>query len=159
MSHAERVLQPLEALLERRERESQALRLMHVPRGADPEPCPPAAEDVEGGGGLDPQSRRAVVHATDHETDAGTLRVRRDEAERRLALEHRRFGWTEAADLEEMVHDPDRVEADVVGRSRHTGERGADGRRAARPRELVDLEAEFHGAMVPRHAGCFEMAS
>jgi len=42
-------------------------------------------------------------------------RWRRDVAERREALEHRLLGPANAADLEEVVHHPDRVEADVIG--------------------------------------------
>ena len=84
------------------------------------------------------------MDAADHEADARALGVGGDEAERGLSLEHRRLGRAEAADLEEVVHDPDRVEADVVGGARHARERRTDRGRAAGPGELVDLKAELH---------------
>ena len=141
---AQRVLQPLEALAQRREREAQALRLVDVPGRTDPEPGPTAGQDVERGRGLHPQARRAVVDAPDHEADARPLGVGGNEAERGLALEHRRLGRAAAANLEEVVHDPDRVEADVVGSARHARQRRTDGGRAAGPGEVVDLEPEPH---------------
>ena len=58
----------------------------------------------------------------DHQADPSPLGVRRDEAQRGLALEHRRLRRAAAADLEEVVHDPDRVEAGVVGRARDARE-------------------------------------
>ena len=84
------------------------------------------------------------MDAADHQAESRALGVGRDEAERRLPLEHRRLRRAEASDLEEVVHDPDRVEAGVVGGARHARERGTDGLRAAGPGELVDLEPELH---------------
>ena len=66
--------------------------------------------------------------------------------ERRPALEHRLLGPADAADLEEVVHDPDRVEAGLVGVADDPGERRADRLGAARPGERGDLEADLHAA-------------
>ena len=77
--------------------------------------------------GLHPQARVAVVDAADHQAEARARRVRGHEAERGHALEHRLLGLADAADLEEVVHDPDRVEADVVGLADDPREGGADG--------------------------------
>ena len=53
----ERLLEQLEPLAERREREAEAPRLVLVPGGPDAEPGPAAREDVERGRRLDPQAR------------------------------------------------------------------------------------------------------
>ena len=55
------------------------------------------------------------MDAADHQPEAGARRVGGDEAERRPALEHRLLGRPDAADLEEVVHHPDDVEAGVLG--------------------------------------------
>ena len=111
----ERLLEHLEPLAERREREPERPRLVLVPGGPDAEPGPAARQDVERRRGLDPQARVAVVDATDHQAEPRALRVRGHEPERGPALEHRLLDLADAPDLEEMVHDPDRIEADVVG--------------------------------------------
>jgi hypothetical protein len=94
------------------------------------------------------------VDAADHEADARPLGVGGDEAERGLALEHRRFGRAAAANLEEVVHDPDRVEADAVGGARHAREGRTDRGSAAGPGELVDLKPEFHRRPIVAGAPC-----
>ena len=48
------LLEHLEPLAERRERKPERFGLLLVPRRPDPEPCPPARQDVEGRRGLDP---------------------------------------------------------------------------------------------------------
>src|ERR1700730_6422785 len=58
-------------------------------------------------------------------------------------LEHRIGDRPHAPDLEEVIHDPDRVEAGVVRRPDDPGERWADLLRTAGPGERVDLETEF----------------
>ena len=67
-----------------------------------------------------------VVDAADHQAEARARRVRGHEAEGGHALEHRLLDRADAPDLEEMVHDPDRVEADVVGLADDAGEGRAD---------------------------------
>ena len=67
------------------------------------------------------------MDAADHEAQPRLLRVCGHEAEGGHALEHRRLGRTQAADLEEVVHDPDRVEPDVVRGAGHARQGGADG--------------------------------
>src|SRR4051794_24603485 len=144
MGDRERFLEHLEPFAERRERETERSRLILVPGGPDTEPCAPTGQDVEGGGRLDPESRVPVVDATDHQSEARAGRVRSHEPERRPAFEHRLFRPAVAPDLEEMVHDPDRIEAGVVGRADDVREGRTDRFGAARPRERVDLEAELH---------------
>ncbi len=148
--HAQGVLEQLESLLQWREGEAEALRFHLVPRRTDPEPGATTGQHVERRGGLDPEAGGAVVDPADHESQARPLAVRRHEAERGLALEHRRLWRPVAADLEEMVHDPDRVEAGIIGGPHDPREGRADGSRTAGPGELVDLESELHRDMVPR---------
>jgi hypothetical protein len=131
----ERLLEHLEALAEWREREPQAPRLILVPGRPDPEPGPPARQDVERRRRLHPQARQPVVDAADHQTEPRPFRLRRQEAERRPALEHRILGRPNATDLEEVIHHPDRVEPDLVGLVGDPTERRADGLGAARPGE------------------------
>src|SRR6185503_7654535 len=120
-----------------------------------PEPGPPARQDVERRRRLHPQPREPVVDAADHETEPGALRLRRQESERGPAFEHRLLGRPDAPDLEEMVHDPDRIEADVVRLPSDPAEGRADGFGAAGPGERGDLEADLH-AVTPGNGevGC-----
>src|SRR3954454_7254422 len=144
MGDRERFLEHLETFTERRERETERSGFILVPGGPDAEPRAAARQDVEGRRSLHPESGVPVVHAADHETESRARRVRGHEPERRPAFEHRFFRPAVAPDLEEMVHDPDRIEAGVVGRPDDFREGQADGLGAARPRERVDLEAELH---------------
>ena len=128
----ERLLEHLETDAEVREREAEAARLVLVPGGTDAEPGPAAGQDVERRGGLHPQRRVPVVDAADHQAEAGALRVRGHEAERGPALEHRVVDRPDAPDLEEMVHHPDRIEADVVGVADDLGEGRGDRRACPR---------------------------
>src|SRR5688572_25785303 len=146
MRHAERVLQPTEAFAEWRHREDQAGRLLLVPSRADAEPGPTAREHVQRGVRLDPEAGWPVVDAADHQPDAGLLRVRRHEAERGHAIQHRRLWRPEATDLEEVVHDPDRVEANLIGGACDARQGWTDGCGPTRPGERVDLQAELHRA-------------
>ena len=85
------------------------------------------------------------MDAADHEPEAGPPGVGGEVAERGPALEHRVLGRPDPADLEEVVHDPDRVEAGLVGLAGDAGEGGADRRRPAGVVEAVELEADLHG--------------
>ena len=140
------LLEHLEAVRERREREPEGPRLPLVPGRPDPEPRSSAREDIEGRRGLHPQAGRAVVDATDHQPEPRVRRVGRDVAEGRPALEHRVLDLADAADLEEVVHDPDRIEAEVVGLADDPGKRRPDGFRPAGPVERRDLEADLHAS-------------
>ncbi len=84
------------------------------------------------------------MDAADHQPDAGALRVRGDEPECRPALEHRLLRPAHAADLEQVVHDPDRVEADIVRSAHDPLEVTGELRRAAGERERRNLQAELH---------------
>ena len=138
----ERVLEPLEPFGERRERDAESASFLLVPRRADPEHGPAAGEHVERRDRLCEDSRVPVHDAGDHGDEARLLGVGGEIPERRVGLEHVVIGWAKRSDLEEMVHDPDRIEPASV--------RGPSNRRdvvreslgTARPREVVDLEAD-----------------
>ena len=130
---------------ERREREAQAARLLLVPGGADAQPRPAAGQDVERRRALTHSAGLAVVDAADHAARAGPgVEWAAMKPSVGPALEHRLLGPPDAADLEEVVHDPDRVEARLVGVADDPGEGRPDRLGAARPRERADLEADLH---------------
>ena len=88
----------------------------------------------------------AVVDAADHEPERGRLVCA---AMKPRVVQPSSIGSSAGptpADLEEVVHDPERVEADVVGGLGDPGEGRADGGVAAGPRERGDLEADLHWA-------------
>ncbi len=93
------------------------------------------------------------MDAADHEPEPGARRVGGQVAERRPALEHRIGRRTDATDLEEVVHDPDRVEADVVGDAGDAGEGRPDRRRSTGEVERGDLQAELHRESVASVSG------
>ena len=88
----------------------------------------------------------AVVDAADHQPQSRPLGVGGHEPEGRHALEHRFLDPPVAPDLEEMVHQPDRVEPDVVRLADDSGERRPDRLRPAGPGERADLETDLHVA-------------
>src|SRR3954471_14683888 len=141
---AERVLEQLEPHAERRELEPEASRLLLVPRRPDAEPRPAAGQHVERRRRLGPQPGLAVMDAADHQPEPGATGVRGEEAKRCPALEHRIRGRPDAADLEEVVHDPDRIEAGVVGGTSDPRERRCDRLRATGPIERWDLQTDLH---------------
>src|ERR1700683_872409 len=71
-----RLLETLEALGSRREQESEPLRLLFVPSGADTEHRTPARQDVESGDHLGKQAGLAVHDAGDESEQAHTCRLR-----------------------------------------------------------------------------------
>ena len=71
----ERLLEHLEPLAERREREPEAPRLVLVPGRADPEPGAAAGQDVERRRRLHPQPGQPVVDAADHQPEPRALDV------------------------------------------------------------------------------------
>lgn len=79
-----------------------------------------------------------------HQPEARALGVRRREPKGRVALEHGLALGAWPHDLEEMVHDPYRVEARLVGGMYDPGQRGADLGTSARPRERENLKPYLH---------------
>jgi hypothetical protein len=81
-------LQPLEALLERRERDSEPLVLAVVPGRTYAEPGAPAGEDVQCGHLLDEYAGMPVGDTGDQRTKTDSLRLTSQVAEARVHLQH-----------------------------------------------------------------------
>src|SRR6185436_18216215 len=139
-----RLLEELEPLAERWEREAQRAGLLLVPGRADPEPRSTTGQHVERRRGLDPESRVAVVDAADHQPEASPGRVGGKEPKGGPALEHRLIDLADTPDLEEMVHHPDRIEPDIIRLTSNAGEGRTDRFGPAGPRERRDLDADLH---------------
>ena len=133
--HAQGVVEQPEAIGQIGEGDAQRARLLDVPRRADAEPGAAAGQHVERRRRLDPEPGCAIRDGTDHQPQARALRVAGHEAERGHALEHRLLELAHAADLEQVVHDPDRVEAGIVGRAADARQGRADLGVAAGPGE------------------------
>ena len=86
------------------------------------------------------------MDAADHESQPRPLGMGGHEAEGRHPLQHGGFRRPAAADLEEVVHHPDRVEPGLVGRLHDASQGWTDGGSAAGPGERVDLQPELHVA-------------
>jgi hypothetical protein len=84
----DRLLQPLEALGDRREAEPEPLGLLHVPGRADAEARPALREHVKGRDLLGQQGGLAVDDAGDERVQPHPFGVRGKEGERRVRLEH-----------------------------------------------------------------------
>jgi hypothetical protein len=140
----EGLLEHLEPDAERGHREPEAVTLLFVPGRPDAQVGPAAAQDVERRRRLGPESGLAVVHAADHQPERRVSGMCGHVAEGRPAFEHRVLGRADAPDLEEVVHDPERVEAGRVGRLDDARQGGADGGSAAGPGERGNLQPDFH---------------
>ena len=111
------------------------------PQAAD---RPAAREHVERGRDLPEVGDVAVGDARDHRAEPDPLRRRGQEAERGPALQHVLPGLPHPRDLAEVVHDPQALEARLLGRRGDLPEVAGDLGRAARPREAGELQAEAH---------------
>ena len=109
----DRLLEALEPLRDRREQQAEAGRLLGVPGGADAEDRAPARQHVERGHRLGEQAGLTVDDRGDHGEQLDPLGLRRQPAERGVGLEHLVLGRADVADLPEVVHDADPVEAAV----------------------------------------------
>src|SRR5207302_7408772 len=126
LADLECLLEPLESLLDWRERYAEAAAFCFVPGGANAEPGATPGEDVESGNRLGEDARLVVDHAGHHGAELGALGHRGDVAERAVALEHLVMFGTVHADLPEVVHHPNGVEAGLVRGARNVGERAAE---------------------------------
>src|SRR3990170_4846307 len=93
----ESVFEAFEALLQRREIDTEAMVLAVEPGGADTEPGAATREDVESGRLFDEDAGVPVGDTGDHGAERGFLRLAGDEAEGCVGLEHvevcRADGW------------------------------------------------------------------
>src|SRR5438034_767041 len=145
LADLECLLEPLEPLLDGRERDAEAAALGFVPCGADAQPGAAAGEDVESGDRLGENARLMVDDARHHGAEFRSLGHRRNVAERAVAFEHLVVFRAVHADLPEVVHHPDGIETGLVRRARNVGERGAEVGRPRRPGEISDVQSDLHG--------------
>src|SRR5215211_4940211 len=133
-----------ERLLEARDpvvvRNPERAELGLVPARAEAEHEAPAADLVDRRGHLRDQPRRVTAGARDQRTEPHALGRRRERREQRPRLPRRALGPPVAA-VEQVVADPDRVEAALLGGARH--------REVLRPAHLAldlgKLDADAHG--------------
>ena len=140
------LLQPLEALGDRRERDAEPAGLLLVPRRADAEPRPAAGQHVERSDDLREDPGVAVGHAGDQGQQFGPRRVRGQVAERGVGLEHLVIDRADRLDLEEVVHHGEELEAGVVRGAGHGSQVRPEPGRAARRGEVWDLQSDLHAA-------------
>ena len=118
-----RFLEPVETHLVPRVLEPERIVLDVVPGAADAENGPTLRDDVERGDDLRQQPRVAVGHAGDERAELDPLGASGQRPEQRVGLEHRLVRTAERGQLEEVVHDPDRVETGLLGGHRTVGHR------------------------------------
>jgi hypothetical protein len=111
----EGVLQHLEPHGGAGEVEAEGLVLLLEPGGADAEDGPALRHHVEGGDDLGQQRRVPVGDAGDQGGQVDGAGAGGQTAEQRVGLQHLLLGRAEHGQLEEVVHDEDRVEARLLG--------------------------------------------
>ena len=110
------VLQPLEALLQRRERIPVRLVLGLEPARADAVDRAAARDDVERRGDLGVLRGVAVPDAADEQAERDRVGAGREAGEHRVALEHPVLGRADRRDLVVVVHQRQRREAGALRR-------------------------------------------
>ena len=108
---AERVLEQLEAHLQRREVEAVGAVLALEPGGAERVDRAAAGEDVQRRRDLRVEGRVAVGDAADHQAEVQPLGAPGERGEGGVPLEHPLGLLADAGDLVQVIHDEQRVEA------------------------------------------------
>ena len=137
----QQVLEHLETFLDRREAHAECAVLALVPRRTDAEVRTTGREHIKRGCLLDQDSRVPVRDAGHERPELDPFGGSGKEGEREPALQQRRVP---AAQLNEVVPDPDRVEPRLLGPPADIGQVPAHVGRPAGPVELVDLQSELH---------------
>ena len=120
--------------------------LLLEPGRADPEQRPAARDDVECGDHLGQERGLPVGHARDEGAQAEARGASGKRPQQGVGLEHLLVGLAEHRELEEVVHDEQRVEAGVLRGDRlggHAFEQLVGGH--ARVREVGDLKTDSGG--------------
>src|SRR5215208_5850115 len=142
--YPDRLLEHLEPLLLRWERDPKPLRLLLVVARAYAEAGTPAGKYIQGADGLYKDGRMAEVHPRHHRREPYPLRVRRQESERRVALWFVRLWAAHDRVLPQVVGHPDAVEVSLFRNSPDVREVFAEPLRPAAPVEAVELHSELH---------------
>src|SRR5437773_2850065 len=138
-----RLLQLVEPLLDRRERNAEGARLDLVPSRADAELAAPAAQVIDGDRGLREQTDGPVAHAEDQAADPHPLRLRSERGHGRHALEGRLRRVGEVRHRVEVVPDRAPVKAALVGDPPEAAEIGH------RAVLRAGVDAEAHRSSLP----------
>ena len=130
----QRLLEPLEPLGHRRQRQAHGVGLLAVVAGAEPEPGPPTREHVQGGDRLDQQGRGPEGDPGDHGAEPDPLGLGGQEPQGGVGLQHLGVaGCGGRVGLEQMVGHPDGVDPGLLGGAGQPRQRRAEPARAARP--------------------------
>ena len=142
---AQRVLEALEALAQRRELVAEGTVLVLEPGRPEAEDRATAREHVERGRLLGQQRRVAVGHPADHQAEVRRRGARRQCGKRDIPLEHPVVDRADARDLIQVVHHPDGFEARRLGGGGDAGE-GVEQvlRTHTGEVEVRDLEPDAH---------------
>ncbi len=88
----------------------------------------------------------AIVHPCHQCAELQLAGLSGKKGKRGVALEHRHLGWTDHADLKVVVHDGERVEAELIGCLGDAGQVLAEAGRPVRVREVADGDSKPHVA-------------
>jgi len=91
----------------------------------------------------------AIGHTGHEEAQAQPVGAARDEAERRVALEHRILRRRHPIHLEEVVHERHRADTQGLGALGEVGDTRPDTGGTTGPVESHDVEIELHSAVLP----------
>jgi hypothetical protein len=139
------LLEALEPLGRRRERQAEPPGLRLVPRGPDAEHRAPAGEHVERADELREHPGLAVAHGRDPGQQLHARRARGEVAQRRVRLQHLVFRRPEHPDLPDVVHHADAREAGVLGGGGDPGEVLGEPFRARGIGEVRNVQTDVHG--------------
>src|SRR5215211_1922690 len=142
--YPDRLLEHLEPLLLRWERDPKPLRLLLVVARAYAEAGTPAGKYIQGADGLYKDGRMAEVRPGHHRREPYPLRVRRQESQRRVAFWFVRLWAVHDRVLPQVVGHPDTVEASLFRNSPDVREVLAEPLRSTAPVEAVELHSELH---------------
>ena len=119
------------------------------PAGADAEVSPATGEDIERGHRLHQDAGLAVGDAGDHRAQRDPLGHAGGKRQGRVPLQHRLRHLANMRDLKEVIHDPERIEAPLVGVAGDAGELRGNAGVAAGGHESGDRDTEFHSDCTP----------
>jgi len=147
-------LEALEPLGHRREEQAEAGRLVGVPGRADAEDRAPARQHVERGHRLREQAGLPVDDRGDHRQQLDPVGLGGQPAERGVGLEHLVLGRPDVADLPDVVHDADPVDAGAFGCLGDVSELEAELRGPAFPGEVRNVQTQFHISTLSSPPAC-----
>ena len=119
-------------------------RLVGLVAGAHTQPGAAAGEHVERGDDLDEQRGRTDRRPRDHGAELHRVGHRSEVPERGVGLEHRFVDGRGRVHLQEVIGDPQRVDARTVDPARQVDQVATECVRAVGPRVVGEADAELH---------------